>query len=200
MRTVPEDVLMDRAALAVADTAHGELEQAGIHARDALVALLVGPGLNGGDALLAGAELARRGARVHAVLMAPRAHERGLHQLREAGGITVSAGSEDELAAAERCLTSAHLVIDGIAGIGSTPGLRPPADGLIGAIAPGTTVVAVDVPSGLDADSGTLPPTWVCADVVVTFTAPKRCLVEPPAADLVGRVVVADVGIELSAR
>ena len=58
----------------------------------------------------------------------------------------------------------------------------------------GPMVVAVDIPSGLDADSAVPPGTCVTADVTVTFTAPKLAVVMPPAADFCGRLVVADIG------
>ncbi|PKQ17629.1 MAG: bifunctional ADP-dependent NAD(P)H-hydrate dehydratase/NAD(P)H-hydrate epimerase, partial [Actinobacteria bacterium HGW-Actinobacteria-8] len=92
-------------------------------------------------------------------------------------------------------VAAADMVLDGIAGIGSSPGLRAPADRIVDAIAPGAIVVAVDVPSGLDADSGQLPETYVKADLTVTFTAPKQCLVSPEACHQAGEVVVVDVGI-----
>ncbi|MDN4476831.1 NAD(P)H-hydrate epimerase [Demequina sp. SYSU T00192] len=207
MRDVPEDVLMDRAAEAVADAAAGLAAERGLALDGLPVCVVAGPGNNGGDALLAGALLARRGARVVAVIAADRAHERGVRALEDAAGEGSVSGVAFPLGR-ERVLDS-QLVIDGFSGIGGRPGLPEDAWSLLGrAVAAGLPIVAVDVPSGLAADSAELPapdpgarpdvpPRYVVADVTVTFTAPKRCLVEQPAAAAAGRVIVADVGIDL---
>ncbi|WP_062298759.1 NAD(P)H-hydrate epimerase [Demequina maris] len=208
MRDVPEDVLMDRAAAAVADAAAGLAAERGLPPEGLRVCVVAGPGNNGGDALLAGALLARRGARVVAVAASERAHARGVRMLEEAAGAGAVSGVAFPLGR-ERVL-DAQLVIDGFSGIGGRPGLPDAAWSLLGrAVAAGLPIVAVDVPSGLAADSAELPapapdadpdapPRHVVADVTVTFTALKRCLVERPAADAAGRVVVADVGIDLA--
>src|SRR3954453_11346969 len=114
----PEGALMQRAAIGLASVCLRLLRRAyGVR-----VALLVGAGNNGGDALFAGAHLAERGARVTAVLLdRQRAHAGGLAARRRAGGRVVEAGVE------ETGLDRADLVIDGIVGIGGSGGLRPPA-------------------------------------------------------------------------
>src|SRR3954453_10463201 len=90
MARVPEGTLMQRAAYGlaavVADLLRGD-ERAGVYG--ARVLLLVGSGDNGGDALYAGAQLARRGASVEAVLLGSKAHEGGLAELRARGGRVV---------------------------------------------------------------------------------------------------------------
>ncbi len=189
MRTVPEDALMDRAAAAVAAAAGALLDQRGGVA-GARVAVLVGPGNNGGDALLAGALLARENAQVVAVALAPRMHARGRAALESAGGRVLAAGAD-----ASETVAEADLAIDGIVGIGSRPGLRDDAASLVDALR--CPIVAADLPSGLDADAGTADLPHVRADITVTFTAPKRCLVEQPAAASAGAVILADVGIAL---
>src|SRR5690606_1051203 len=102
--------------------------------RDAHVVALVGPGNNGGDALLAGALLATDVASVTAVGVAPTVHARGLTALTDAGGTWADACDTSGLEAAHAALASAHLVVDGIVGIGSQPGLREPAAALLAAI------------------------------------------------------------------
>src|SRR6476469_6151397 len=105
MARLPEGTLMQRAA---AGLCHAVLDLLGA-SYGAKVLLLVGSGDNGGDALIAGAMLARRGVGVQAVLLSPdRAHTGGLAALRGAGGRVV------EPASARR----PDLVIDGIVGIG----------------------------------------------------------------------------------
>jgi hydroxyethylthiazole kinase-like uncharacterized protein yjeF len=182
MLHVSESALMDAAAAAVAHEC-GDASP---------VAILVGSGNNGGDALLAGALLAKRGTHVTAILFTPDAHPRGLSHLAGAGGRVVEWG--DGGAAA---LAAAALVVDGIVGLGGRGGLRDEAIDAVTAIPPEATVVAVDLPSGLDPDSPDAGVAHVKADVTVTFTAPKVCLVREPAAASAGRVVIADVGVAL---
>lgn len=188
----PEGVLMQRAAAGLARVVAGELRRTtgGVYGRR--VVLLVGPGDNGGDALWAGARLARRGARVDAVLAAERAHVDGLAALRDAGGRVSDAGS----GAATDLLAGADLVVDGLFGIGSRPGLGGDFAELVRQLPTSALVVAVDLPSGVDPDTGELPGPHVRADVTVTFGAAKPCLLLPPASAAAGRVVVVDIGLD----
>lgn len=181
----PESVLMDRAAMAIAGEAAGAPR----------VALLVGRGNNGGDALLAGALLAARGSAVTAVLLAPDAHERGLAALTGAGGRVVEWDIDSGGAIA--AIVEADLIVDGIVGLGAQGGLRAAAQSAVNTILPGTRIISVDIPSGLDPDSGEANRPHVTAETTVTFTAPKLCLTLNPAAASAGRVVIADVGVGL---
>ncbi len=199
MEDTPESVLMDRAAQGLAEHCVALLTRAGIEPTGARVVVLVGSGNNGGDALLAGALLADAGVAVTAVGVGPTAHRRGLATLTEAGGRWHDANDDAGLQGAREVLATAALVIDGIVGIGSKPGLREPAVGLVGVIGRHTPVLAVDVPSGLDADSGALPRTYVAADVTVTFTALKPCLVLEPARKVAGKIIVVNVGVKRDA-
>ena len=184
MATLPEGTLMRRAAGGLAAAC---LDFLG-HAYGARVALLIGSGDNGGDALFAGAALARRGARVEAVLLSERAHPAGLAALRAAGG---RAGTRPALGAAD-------LVVDGIVGIGGKPGLRDDAVAALDAVAgTGTPVVAVDVPSGVDVDTGETPERHVTADLTVTFGTHKVALLVAPAAQAAGSVHLVDIGLDL---
>jgi hydroxyethylthiazole kinase-like uncharacterized protein yjeF len=195
MISTPESVLMDRAAAAVAAEARRASEaRAGSLVR-AHIVLLVGTGNNGGDALLAGALLSTECATVTALLFGATAHERGLTEFTSAGGAVVHAG--DAVDDAIALVHAADCVIDGIVGLNSTPGLRPPADVIVAEIPMHTAVVAVDLPSGLDPDSTAADASRVHADVTVTFTALKRCLGSRPASASAGLVVLTDVGVEL---
>ncbi|WP_421734697.1 NAD(P)H-hydrate epimerase [Cellulomonas sp.] len=189
--------LMERAAFALhAHTAAALRERRGGVA-GARVVVLVGPGNNGGDALYAGALLARRGVDVRAVLTAARAHEAGLAALLRAGGRAVHlAEPVDEVAA---LAADADAVIDGLLGIGAEgSGLRGVAGALVEAIvALGRPyVVAVDLPSGLGVDDGRRDGVVLDADLTVTFGAAKPCLLLPPGARAAGRVVLVDLGLE----
>ena len=217
--------LMDHAAFALATQVWAELRRRtvarsgprpGARAAERQVVLLVGSGNNGGDALLAGARLARRGVRVTALAVGRRVHDRGAVTLRRAGGRVRRVGEDGTTVQdAVRVALAADVVLDAILGIGGLPdrpGLRGVAAEVVralggasgaGATGEGTaarpTVVAVDLPSGVGADDGRVPdPSAVlAADVTVTFGAVKTGLLLPPAAGYVGRLVLVELGLGL---
>ena len=205
MDLVPEGALMRRAAAGLAAACTSLLAGQPGHVYGARVVVLAGSGDNGGDALYAGALLARRGAAVTAIAAGPKAHEGGLAELRAAGGRLAGdpAGQRD----AADTMARADLVIDGLLGIGGRGGLREPFAGLArlaeqarqGArpTRPGTgaTVVAVDLPSGIDADTGAVEGPAVRADVTVTFGAIKPGLLIDPGAGQAGVVELVDIGL-----
>ncbi|GAA4013795.1 bifunctional ADP-dependent NAD(P)H-hydrate dehydratase/NAD(P)H-hydrate epimerase [Streptomyces marokkonensis] len=184
---------MGRAAAGLAVACAEVLGRATGRVYGSRVVLLVGSGDNGGDALYAGARLARRGAGVTAVLLAPeRAHGGGLAALRRAGGRVAGDGS------AEQLISRADLVVDGIVGIGGRGGLRQEAVPLADAAARSrAAVVAVDLPSGVDADTGQVPGAAVRADLTVTFGAHKPGLLVDPAREYAGSVRLVDIGLSL---
>ncbi|MEU9975746.1 NAD(P)H-hydrate dehydratase [Streptomyces sp. NPDC051014] len=192
MARLPEGALMQRAAAGLAAACADLLGRV----YGCRVVLLVGSGDNGGDALYAGARLARRGAGVAAVLLAPeRTHADGLAALRRAGGTTVLAGAAEEL------ILRSDLVVDGIVGIGGSGGLRPEAAALAAVVARSrAAVVAVDLPSGVEADSGEVRGTAVRADLTVTFGTHKPGLLVDPAREYAGSVRLVDIGLDLPAE
>jgi hydroxyethylthiazole kinase-like uncharacterized protein yjeF len=203
MARLPDGALMQRAAHGLAVHCGLLLGRAGRRPWEgswrsgvygARVAVLVGAGNNGGDALYAGALLARRGARVTAVLLSPdRAHPGGLAALRAAGGWLVDAAAAEPAAAAVR---TADLVLDGVVGIGGSGSLRPAAARLAElARESGAVRVAVDVPSGVDSDTGAVPGPAFGADVTVTFGCLKPGLLVGAGSVLAGRVELVDIGL-----
>ncbi|MQY07564.1 NAD(P)H-hydrate dehydratase [Actinomadura macrotermitis] len=190
MARLPEGALMRRAAAGLAAVCASLLPRV----YGAEVVLLVGGGSNGGDALFAGARLARRGARVSVVRAGGKIHEAGLAALRAAGG-RVRADAADAGGAAA-AIDAADLIIDGLTGIGGTGALREPYATLAGLAsrAPGT-VVACDVPSGVDAGSGRVEGAAVHADVTVTFGTYKPGLLIDPGAAHCGVVELVDIGL-----
>ncbi len=218
--------LMKRAAEGLARVVAELLDDPAVRPGDGpgSVLLLVGSGDNGGDALFAGARLAAAGRRVAVLRVGARVHEAGLAAALDAGArlldgpadrrATTAAGAADILRAAgpvehERLAAvaaaaalDADLVLDGILGIGAAGPLRSPAREVVGALrelardqqAP--FVVAVDVPSGIDVDTGGIADDHVLhADVTVTFGGVKAGLLVGPAATLAGRIELVDVGI-----
>ena len=194
-------VLMERAAYGLANAIIGAMRGRGQRLYGASVAVLAGKGNNGGDGLFAAALLARRGMRTTAVLAAGTAHDAGLTAFRKAGGhaVVLTADNVAELAA---MAGGADVVIDAILGTGAQGGLRGPAAGLVAALErtrPGSRfplVVACDIPSGVDADTGEAHTPVLAADMTVTFGAAKAGLLTDPGADFTGRVQVIPIGIE----
>lgn len=164
------------------------------------IVLLVGSGNNGGDTLLAGSQLAARGAWVLAIKTSSEVHEAGARALIAAGGrVSGATESEADLAEAVSAVRRADLVVDGIVGIGGTGSVREPAATLVRAIEiPRSIRVAVDTPSGVDPDSGEIadPDAVFYADVTVTFGCLKSGLVLPPGSDAAGVVELIDIGLE----
>ncbi|MDQ1641376.1 MAG: ADP-dependent NAD(P)H-hydrate dehydratase / NAD(P)H-hydrate epimerase [Actinomycetota bacterium] len=183
MAQVPEGALMQRAAAGLATVCAQVLGRV----YGSRVVLLVGSGNNGGDALFAGARLAERGASVAAVLLSESPHAEGLAALLRAGGRAADASTD--------AVDRADLVIDGIVGIGGRGPLRDPAAAVVARLDDGPLVVAVDVPSGVDASTGEVSGVAVHADVTVTFGALKPGLVIDPGAAHAGAVELVDIGL-----
>ena len=194
-------VLMQRAAYGLANAVIRELRSRGQRLYGSSVAVLAGKGNNGGDGLFAAALLARRGMRTTAVLTAGAAHDAGLAAFRKAGGHAVDLTGDNaaELAA---LAGGTDVVIDAVLGTGAQGGLRGPAAELVAALErsrPGSRsplVVACDVPSGVDADTGEAHAPVLVADMTVTFGAAKAGLLADPGADFAGAIRVVPIGIE----
>ncbi len=188
---VPPGTLMRRAAFGLAVVARRML--AGTAGRR--VVLLVGAGDNGGDALWAGAELRRRGVAVTAVLLDPRrAHAAGLVALRRTGGRVLGLDGGHGRGAAADAVARADLVLDGVVGLSGRGPLRPAAAELVDAAGrAGVPVLAVDLPSGVDPDTGAVDGPAVEAAATATFGALKP--VHVLAAHRCGPVHLVDIGL-----
>ncbi|WKK60570.1 NAD(P)H-hydrate dehydratase [Corynebacterium sp. P3-F1] len=124
--------------------------------------LIVGKGGNGGDALYAGTELALAGHTVDAWLAWGSAHEPALEAFRNAGGTVLKETPRD--------LRDYRFAIDGLTGLGGAGGLDEETGRVIQGLADWYAhVLAVDVPSGIDADTGEVGAIHVTADATVTF-------------------------------
>jgi NAD(P)H-hydrate epimerase len=183
-------------AEAVRDVLAGRDERA-----DASVLVLAGTGDNGGDALFAAAELAANGVRVDVVPTGERLHEEGSAAAAAAGVRIWETVSPERVA---RAASDAAVLIDGILGTGTSaaPALRGTAREIVAALLPvletepHPTVIAVDLPSGIHPDDGSVPdPTVLRADLTVTFGAAKAGLLLEPGADYAGELRVIDLGL-----
>jgi hydroxyethylthiazole kinase-like uncharacterized protein yjeF len=188
MAQLPPGALMQRAAAGLASVSAGLVGRV----PGSRVVVLAGSGDNGGDALFAGARLAGRGASVLAVTAGSRVHEQGAAALRAAGGRLASADDD----AAPAAIGAADLILDGLLGIGGRGGLREPQASLawLAARSP-AVVVAVDLPSGVDADTGVVEGAAIQADVTVTFGTLKPGLLIDPGARRAGVVELIDIGL-----
>ena len=194
MEIVPDGALMGRAAAGLASVCAALLARYPGYVYGTRVAVLAGSGDNGGDALYAGARLASRGVAVTAIAPGSKAHPGGTAALRAAGGrVSGDPGAQAGL------IDHADLIVDGLLGIGGRGGLREPFAGLARQAArarqAGATVVAVDLPSGIDADTGAVDGPAVRADVTVTFGAIKPGLLIDPGAGHAGAVELVDIGL-----
>lgn len=180
LASLPEGGLMRRAAYGLAVAIARELGTVA----GRRVCAVVGSGDNGGDALWAATFLRRRGAVVTAVLLNPdRAHAGGLAAFRAAGGRIV-----------ETVPQATDLVIDGVVGISASGSLRPGAAELFADVDDRRIpVVSVDLPSGLDVQTGAADGPHVTATLTVTFGGlkPVHALGE------CGRVELVDIGLDL---
>jgi hydroxyethylthiazole kinase-like uncharacterized protein yjeF len=199
---IPLEALMENASRQIAAVTRaflGEIE-------GKLVAALVGHGNNGGDALGALRHLAGWGAQVDAYVAAPdrlRPLARRQYDILAHLGIAVyEAATQDDRFLAHR-LSGRHVILDGLLGYSTAGPPHGQIERLIrvanvaGANAP---VIAVDLPSGLDPDTGsTLGTDAVRAAATVTLALPKTGLTRPDARRAVGKLVLADIGIPASA-
>ncbi|MSZ41655.1 MAG: NAD(P)H-hydrate epimerase, partial [Actinobacteria bacterium] len=169
-------VLMDRAAHGVSAAVIDLLQQVFGRVVGSRVVLLVGPGNNGGDALFAGAKLLRRGVRASAITSSSRFHPGGAEAFTSAGGLLMPWSAE-----ALADLQAADLIIDGLLGIGAVGDLRAPMDEIVAATRSARgLIVSVDVPTGVDADTGAIANEVVDADQTVTFGGVKPGLLVNP--------------------
>ena len=190
MRTTPEGSLMQCAAAGLA--AHCSRWLGRVYG--ARVVVLAGAGDNGGDALFAGARLARRGAGVVAVALHPdRLHADAASALGRAGGRILALEAIPDL---NTVVGQADLILDGIVGIGSTGELRAPADRVVEAAndAPGLRV-AVDLPSGVHPETGVVEGAAFRADRTVTFGAIKLGLTVGEGREHTGELDLVDLGL-----
>ena len=193
----PTSVLMENAGKAVAEETRRSLGTLkGEH-----ILCLIGPGNNGGDGLVAGRYLHYWGARVSFYLCSRRPDDDpNLALVRKREITCIEAAQDKNLEKFDDLLSSATCVIDAILGTGR---LRP-LEGVFRQVLERVNtarrnrqlyIMAVDLPSGLDADSGAVDPACLYADSTVTLAFPKLGLFSFPGAARVGQLKIADIGI-----
>jgi len=161
---------------------------------------LVGPGNNGGDTLVAIEILAARGWKTTAYLVKRGAEEKYVKRVRKAGGTIIA--SDKTGGKLSRLIPKHAVILDGLLGTGIRSPLREPfssvlsrAKEIIDGLENPNFVVAVDCPSGMDTDSGEIPPQYLKADLTVSMAAVKRGMLALPAFGYLGELVVGDIGL-----
>lgn len=189
-------VLMERAGTGVAEAA---LAHCAPWAGRTVLAL-IGPGNNGGDALVAARHLADAGAQVTLYCWRRNRVDDNLLACRARGIREVHAADDADGTLLRAMLAEATLVVDGLLGTGA----RPPADDLAAIIAAVNAaraqradlrVVAIDLPSGVAADDGQVATVAIRADLTVATGLLKRGLLLWPGRGYAGTIVVAPIGL-----
>ncbi len=187
---LPGIALMENAGSAAAEVAAGML------APQAGVAVFAGAGNNAGDGFVIARHLAGFGFDIQVILAVPREKYKGDADTNlavvEKMGLPISQWN----GSAPPDISDVSLVVDALLGTGLSGPLRDPFPEVIAFVnAAGRRVLAVDIPSGVDADTGEVSTAAVKAHVTVTFALPKKGLYAGEGRSLAGRVVLADIGM-----
>lgn len=191
---IPALTLMETAGRAVAAAVMRALQRQG-H-----VAVVCGPGNNGGDGFVVARVLRDHGVDAVAYLAVSRATIKGdaaahLAILERAGGVIRMIASPSELLELAPAIVAAEVCVDAVFGIGPLRPIEGHLAHVVGAINRARHRIAVDIPSGLDSDTGRVDGAVVDADRTVTMAAHKIALVGAPGFSHCGAVEVADIGI-----
>ncbi len=192
------ETLMENAGRAVAEATRKYIGN--VIGRHILV--LVGPGNNGGDGLVASRYLDDWGAEVNIYLCSQRSTaDKNLASAKERGISIIQVDRDEGFSDLDKSLSSSEVVIDAVFGTGKSRRVEGVFKQVLTRVAaakqsnPKLIVIAVDLPSGLDSDTGAVDPSCPHADVTVTLGYPKFGLFNFPGAERAGEVIVADIGI-----
>lgn len=187
----------------------------------AKVTFLIGPGNNGSDGLVTARLIAESGSYQTAAYLLRRRPDDDVHlsAARAAGVFTANVEDDQRFRVLTNLIASSHVIVDALFGIGVSLPLRPDAVRLLRAVsaalqaedetvnlpyrdptqpAPSLAaplILALDCPSGTDCDSGAIDDHALRADITITFIAAKPGLLTFPAAERVGRLLIADLGV-----
>lgn len=195
---ISTDTLMENAGKAVAEEVRRILGSVDKQC----VIVLVGPGNNGGDGLVVARHLHDWGAGVSVYLLGERpAGDSNLKLVQERGITCVEAAEDSNLSRLDELLASANAVVDALFGTGKSRPLGGIFQQTLSRVReakdsrPALCIIALDLPSGLNADSGAVDPACLYADNTITLGFPKPGLFNSPGAERAGRTTVVDIGI-----
>ncbi len=195
---VSKDTLMENAGLAIARRVRHHVG----YLVGTPVLILVGPGNNGGDGLVVARHLHAWGARVTVYLCRDRqSPDSKLGLVKKLGVNIVNAAQDRGLVTLKELLARANAVVDSVLGTGTAR----PIEGVLREIFlvlesslagdRGQKLIAVDLPTGLNADTGEVDPACPRADVTITLGYPKVGHFQYPGADYVGELEIEDIGL-----
>jgi hydroxyethylthiazole kinase-like uncharacterized protein yjeF len=194
---IPASTLMENAGRAVAE----EVKASAGAIKSQHIVCLIGGGNNGGDGLVAARYLNDWGAKVAIYLGAARpTDDNNLKLVQERGISCIEAKDDKNLKKLDDLLANATIIIDGLLGTGK---MRP-LEGVFkqtlekatrARIERNIKIIAIDLPSGMDANNGAIDPACPYADITVTLGLPKLGLFNFPGAERVGKLKIADIGI-----
>ena len=193
---IPAETLMENAGKAAAEQSLKFLEKSGTSG-PWKVLILCGGGNNGGDGLVTARILREKGNKSEIVFLKPRESLKGLALLNfeRAENLNIPCEFLPKTDILEQKIEEAHLLIDALLGTGFKGALS---DGFKTAIekmnSSGKPILSIDVPSGLDSDSGQTQGSCVRAQLTVAMGAMKKGFLNETAKEFTGKVVVADIG------
>jgi hydroxyethylthiazole kinase-like uncharacterized protein yjeF len=195
---LPTNELMENAGKAVAEDVKrilGTIDEQHI-------LIMVGPGNNGGDGLVAARHLHDWGAKVSLYLPNQRPPDDPNLKLVQERGITCIVAEQDEnMGRLAELLPSANVVVDAMFGTGTSRPLSGIFQEVLKTISEAQNeqsnlrIIALDLPSGLDADTGAVDPACLYVDDTITLGFPKPGLFNSPGAERAGKITVVDIGI-----
>ena len=195
---IATDFLMENAGRAVAEAIHRFLD----YTAGKTILALAGPGNNGGDALVAARCLHEWGANVIVYLMSVRTGEdKNLSCLEELDIPVFQLVKDAKLAKLKKLVSASAVVIDGILGTGKARPLEGNFKEILNLLnaekkrRPALVVASIDIPTGLNANTGAVDPGCLQADLTITLGLPKPGLYNFPGAEKAGKLVIADIGI-----
>ena len=190
------DELMENAGLAVAEVIRTDFDESG-GAFGKRIVILIGPGNNGADGFVVGRHLAVWGASVTAVLCASRNSSDPKRDLAERVGVSVADGvSDNGVQLLQQKLETSDVVIDAVLGIGSSRPITEPLSSLLSVTRESEVpVVALDLPTGLNSDTGEFDPAGLPANQTLMLGYPKLGPAISGDPSVVGEVTVLDIGI-----
>ena len=197
---VPGIVLMENAGRNAAGVATAMLREP----KSARVSVLCGGGNNGGDGFVVARHLLRQGIDVQVWMAVDAARLKGDARVNHAiwrclGNKVAPLVTPAQIEAAKPEWARCALIVDGLLGTGFSGEVRKPFSDIIHAVneTQGPKVLALDVPSGLDCDTGRASTATIRAHTTVTFVARKTGFDVQGAEAFTGRIVVADIGVPL---